>query len=136
MRVNTALLCNYAEVRENLLYLVSGGITRIYRTEYPSPLNVCLALVIELHRTEREKLHELLVDIIDEDGKLVAKIQGGFQQTSGEGVEFHEATFMPVVFDLRNVTVEHAGWYETNINVDGNQLQSLRFRLGPPPIPV
>lgn len=133
MRVNSAILCNYAEVRENLLYVVAGGITRLYRADWPGPMNVCLALVVELDRNERERPHELDVQVIDEDGVLGARIRGAFQQSVGPDTDIHEITFFPFTFDLRQVAITHAGWHSVEIRIDDQPGQTLRFRAGPPP---
>jgi hypothetical protein len=119
VRVNTAILCDFAEVRENLLFIMAGGITRLWRAEWPGAMNVCLALVVELEHGDRERPHELDVQIIDADGALQARIQGGFQQAAGPDTDIHETTFFPFVFDLRPVGLPHAGWYTIMINLDG-----------------
>lgn len=133
MRVNSAILCDFAEVRDNLLFVVGGGITRLFRPEWPGPMNVSLALMVELERNDRERPHELDVQIIDEDGNPVARIQGAFQQGPGPDTDFHEITFFPFTFDLRQVGIAHAGWHSVEISIDGRQEQTLRFRAGAPP---
>ncbi len=133
MQVNSAILCDFAEVRENLLFVVAGGVTRLWRTDHPAAMGVCLALVLELHRMERDRPHELEVDVIDADGATVAKIQGGFQQATGPDTEVTETTFFPFTFDLRAVGILHPGWHSIEISVDGHHERSLRFRVGPPP---
>lgn len=135
MRVNSAILCDFAEVREGLLFVVAGGVTRLFRPAWPGPMNVCLALVVELDRLEWDRPHELDVHVIDEDGGQIARIQGAFQQSPGPDVDFHEITFFPFVFDLRPVTVQHAGWHSIEISIDSQSQQTLRFRAGSPPTP-
>lgn len=134
MRVSTAILCDFAEVREGLLFVVAGGVTRLFREEWPGPMNVCLALIAELDRTERERPHELDVEIIDADGVSVARIRGGFQQGPGPDTDIHEITFFPFTFDLRQVGIAHPGWYSIGIQIDEGHMHTLRFRAGPPPV--
>ena len=43
MEVTTAMLSDFAQVREGLLFVSSGGITRCYREQLPAPLGVHLA---------------------------------------------------------------------------------------------
>ena len=35
MELTTALLCDHVQVREGLLFIVAGGITRLRRPSYP-----------------------------------------------------------------------------------------------------
>ena len=136
MRVNSAILCNFADVRDNLLFVMGGGITRLYRPEWPGPINICLALIVELDRNERDRPHELDVQIIDEDGQLAARIRGAFQQGPGPDTDIHEITFFPFVFDLRPVNIGHAGWHSVEIAIDGKSEATVRFRAGPLPTPA
>ena len=98
-------------------------------------MNTCLAIVLELDRNERDRLHELDVQIIDADGILIARIQGAFQQTAGPEVDIHEITFFPFTFDLRQVVIPHAGWYSIGISIDGEAAQTVRFRAVVVPAP-
>ena len=136
MKISTAILCDFAEVRDNLLFVVAGGVTRLFRAEWPGPMNVCLAMMVELDRTERETPHELDVQVIDEDGRPVARIQGAFQQGAGPDVDFHEITFFPFTFDLRQVGILHVGWHSIEISIDSKPHHTLRFRTGTPPLPA
>lgn len=136
MKISTAILCDFAEVRDNLLFVVAGGITRLFRADWPGPMNVCLALMVELDWTERETPHELDVQVITEDGKPVARIQGAFQQGTGPDTDVHEITFFPFTFDLRQVVIEHVGWHSIEISIDSTPHHTLRFRTGTPPVPA
>ncbi len=133
MGVTAAFLCDFAEVREGLLFMTAGGVTRLYRSEYPAEMGVCLAVVVEASRMERDRPHELIIDILDEDGKMVAKAQAGYQIGSAGDVAIHESQLLPINLDLRNVQLEHAGWYSIDISLDGRQERSLQFRAGPRP---
>jgi hypothetical protein len=53
MRIIAGVLCDYAEVREGLLTIVSAGITRLWRAELPAPMGVFLALQVEVEANER-----------------------------------------------------------------------------------
>src|SRR5687768_552007 len=79
MDVTTALLCDFAQVREGLLFVSSGGVTDMWRESFPAPFGVCLALVIELDSIERQRPHQLEVFILDQDGGEAAAIKAAFQ---------------------------------------------------------
>jgi len=40
MKLEAALLCDFAEVREGLLFVVAGGITRVARASLPDRLGL------------------------------------------------------------------------------------------------
>ena len=76
MDVTTAMLADFAQVREGLLFVSSGGITRCYREQLPAPLGVHLAIVLELDRLEAERPHEVRVVVVDEDGRRARRDRG------------------------------------------------------------
>jgi hypothetical protein len=129
VQVAAALLADFASVRDNLLYVVGGGITRVYRDSYPAAMGISLALVIELHRMERDRAHEIEVEIVDEDGKALAKIKGGFQVGSTDAA-VHESLMLPLAFDLRPVGLERPGWHSVEISVDSQHQRTLQFLAG------
>ena len=77
MRIIAGVLCDYAEVREGLLTIVSAGITRLWRAELPAPMGVFLALQVEVEANERPFPHELEVAITGPSGKATGKVTGG-----------------------------------------------------------
>ena len=46
--LSTAVLCDFAQVRDRLLFVASGAVSRLYRRELPSPLGLMVGLVIEV----------------------------------------------------------------------------------------
>ena len=133
MQVVTALLADFVSVREGLLFVVGGGVTRVYRDEFPAPMGVMLALQVELRRNEMQRPHELQIDIIDTDGAMIAQLQGGFQMEAGPDHEIQEPGVVSAVLDLRGVGLPHPGWYTVNILVNGESRRELGFRVGPRP---
>lgn len=134
MEVGTALLCDFAIVREGLLHVISGGVTRVWRQSFPAEFGCALALVFELHPMETERPHELEVRIIGEDGAEVARLEGGFQAQPGPGMKTGEMMLVPVAIDLRNVQIPGPGGYSIVVRVDTNVQRTLAFwveRTGP-----
>ena len=124
MDVTTAMLADFAQVREGLLFVASGGVTRCYRDQLPAPLNVYLATVLELDRIEAEKVHELHVVVVDEDGQQLAEIAGEIQLGSTQ-MMINENLNVPIVFDLRNVPVERYGSIEIRLYVAREHRRTL-----------
>lgn len=126
MQVTTGILCDFASIREGLLFVVGGGVTRLRRPTFPAVIGCDVALVLELHPMELTRPHEIELLIQGEDGERVASIMGGFQ--AGGDPEPGENLLVPVVFDLRNAAVPKPGWYSIEVSVDGNHQRTLRFR--------
>lgn len=124
MDVTTAMLADFAQVREGLLFVASGGITRCYREQLPAPLGVHLAIVLELDRLEAERAHEVRVVVVDEDGGELAEISGEIQLGETQ-LMMGENLNLPITFDLRNVPVERFGAVEVRCYVGGEHRSTL-----------
>lgn len=127
MRVGTALICDFASVRDGLLNVVGGGVTRIWRESFPAPLNICLALVFELHQMELDRSHQLVVQIMGEDGAQVAMVEAGFQTGKSPGIHVGEELIVPVALDLRNAGLPNPGAYSVEVGVDGTHQRTLQL---------
>jgi len=78
MDVATALLCDAATVREGLLHVLGGGITRLWRPALPAELATKLAVLVDLAPEDLETPHELEVLILC--GELeIGRVMAGFQ---------------------------------------------------------
>lgn len=128
MEVTTALLCDFAQVREGMLFISSGCVSRLWRPEVPAAMGVCLALVIEIDQIESERPHELHVYVTGEDGQRQATIDGGFQ-VDPAGLDPGENVLVPVTLDLRPLELPRAGPYDVRIYLDGQHRRTLRCRV-------
>jgi hypothetical protein len=131
-----AIICDYAEIREGLLTIVSGGITRLWRPQLPAPMGVFLALQVEVEPKERPFPHELEVRITGPSDKEVGKVNGGFQIGPSGDFEPDECAYANVPLDLRMIALDEFGWYRLAISIDGGEAYPLRVRVGLPPVPA
>lgn len=130
MRVDTALLCDAATVREGLLHILGGGITQIVRPEYPAELGVTLALRIMVHPTEMEHPHQLQIVVQDADGHKITEVRAEVQaEPLPEGVEPGEEgeLLIPWAFPGRP-KLPAAGRYSMELLIDGVHQRSVPFR--------
>ncbi len=118
------MLADFAQVREGLLFVASGGVTRCYRDQLPAPLGVFLATVLELDRLEAEQMHQLQVLVVDEDGQQLAEIAGEIQLGQTQ-LMINENLNVPITFDLRNVPVEKFGSVEIRLYVSNEHRRTL-----------
>ena len=125
----SALLCDAATVREGLLHILGGGITRLHRGEFPAPMQVTLVAQVVLTPAEIIFPHDVTALIQTEDGDLVVQATGHLE--SGEPnplLEPGESVILPFVINLTNVVVPAAGGYSIEISVDDVHQTSLTFR--------
>ena len=133
MQVVTALLCDYASVREGLLNILGGGVNRLWRAELPAPLNLSMALMVDLHPQEVGGPHDLQVAVQDDDGRRIIELQGNFQAGQNPDAVIGEHALVPFGIDLRPGQVEGYGGYSVEIMIDGEHRHSLPFWVLPPP---
>lgn len=80
--VSAAILCDFAQVREGLLFVNSGGITRAFAEQLPAPLNMMLGLIVERGPAEAEAAHELVVTVKHVES---AGVLAGWSEAAGPG---------------------------------------------------
>lgn len=127
MRVDCALLCDSVTVREGLLHVLGGGITRLGRPEFPAPLMGALALRVMVHPTESDRPHQLEARLQAEDGATIARVDIGFElNPSGSERPGEE---LPVAFalPLHGVAIPHVGAYSFELLIDGVHQASIPF---------
>lgn len=127
MPVTAALLCDAATVREGLLHVLGAGITRLWRAELPAPMNVALALMIELEHETVTLPHEVHVRIHDPQGTVIGEAMGGFQIGDRGRLEAGENQLVPQVIPLHGVGVGQFGSHRIDISVDSEPGTPLRF---------
>ena len=126
MDVTTALLCDHAQVREGLLFVLAGGISRIRRPAFPAHFGAGLAVVLEFDSIEAERAHQFELVVVGEDGDEIARIAaeinvGDPQVHPGEDIH------VPLAVDLHGAVMPRAGAYELRLYVDGQHRRTIQF---------
>jgi hypothetical protein len=128
MKIDNALLCEAATVRDGLLFILGGGITVTGRPEFPSPLQMTLAVRVVMHREEISGQHELEIVLNDEDGASVVRVKVGFGLLDPEVVPVGEEVAMPIPWNFPGrPLIPHAGRYSFELLIDGIHLKSVPF---------
>lgn len=137
MRVQ-ALLCDAASVREGLIHILGGGVTRLWRQSFPAAIDCDLALMIIMEQVEIQDRHRLRVIVQGADGQPVASLDGEFSASRNDsapaGPGAHqpgEVVFLPLVIPLRGAAVPSPGAYSIEILVDSQHQQSLPLVAAP-----
>lgn len=130
MRIDCALLCDAATVREGLLHILGGGVTRAGRNQYPAPVGLTLALRILIHPTEADEKHKMEVKLQDADGKALAGFDIEFHPKRDEAkLDPGEHLSMPIPLNFPpQVQLPQPGQYSFEVLIDGIHQVSVPFK--------
>jgi hypothetical protein len=132
-RIHSAILCDFAQVREGLLFISSGGITRAFREDVPAPLGMALAIVVEIACDELELAHEINVSIKHpESAQVIAGAVGGLQVNEA-ATNPGENLYVPFVAALQGVVVPAFGAYDVHTAADGKPGPDITFYVAKRP---
>jgi hypothetical protein len=126
MEIKAALLCDWATVREGLLHVLGGGITRIWRPDLPARLGVSLALLVDVPPDGQDMPHEIHTKINGDDGTLFGQVMAALQVVPGPRMETGEHILLPLVIPLQEVLVPRHGRYDFHISVDQEEPAGLQ----------
>ena len=121
MQVRSATICDFAELREGLVFIVAGGITRVRRASFPAPAAIYLAITLELLQADRAFPVQLEVTLDGPTGERVMQMTAAIQAGPSAELELDEATLATLPIDLRQMAIPAPGWY-----VPGSRLTEPR----------
>jgi hypothetical protein len=127
MEITTVLLCDHVQVREGLLFVVGGGITRLRRPAYPAALGAGLAVVIEFEQIEAENAHQFGLVIVGEDGEEVGRVEAEIQVGDRERTYPGENIQVPLAIDMSGASLPKTGAYEVHVSVDADHRGTVQF---------
>jgi hypothetical protein len=128
VKIDTAFLCDAATVREGLLNVLSGGITRVGRPDFPEALGLTLALRILVHPTEADSPHKLVVLLQGEDGEEAARVDIEFGVNDPGTLEPGELFSLPLPIPMPpQVQLPALGRYSFELLIDGIHQGSVPF---------
>ncbi len=128
MRIDCALLCDAATVREGLLHILGGGITRLGRPEYPSPLGTALAVRVMVHPTEADRSHQFEARLLSEDGEEVGSVQINFELSQPHAaLRPGEELSVALPLSLHALGLPRAGAYSFELLIDAVHHASVGF---------
>lgn len=123
-------LCDSATVREGLLHVLGGGITRLWRGGFPAPMKASLALMIEMEASEiHAGEHDMFAMVIGVDGQPIASspnIPFGVGENSNDR-EPGESLLLPMVIDMAGIALPSPGTYRIALNIDRQEQWTCSF---------
>ena len=127
-RLTTLLLSDHAQVRERLLFVSSGGISRVVQAAYPSHPRIHLALVVHLPAGTLGVAHRVLIKLkYPEQALQIAQIELVINVDEPAGAHPGEGINVPQVIDLSPVVFAHPGQVDVQVSIDDEPAGDLTF---------
>lgn len=137
MNIQAAILCEFAQVRGGLLFVSSGGISRVGRpVNEPRPLPLYLAVILEVGFDELDRVHELRVTVNRDGGQeRIGEVAAALQPPPGAAEVLHpgEPAVVPVVIPLQPIVIETNGQYDVRVSADGGVAEIRTIYFDPAP---
>jgi hypothetical protein len=137
VEITSAILCDFAQVRDGLLFVSSGGITRVYHPEgapLPQALGLHLAVTFEVGPDEINKVHEVKVKVTRQStAGTLAQLTGAMQAAGPMELEKGEAATFPLVMNLGLIPLPALGAYDVQVSGDTTSSRMLTVYLKKPP---
>lgn len=131
-RLNSLILCDFAQVREGLLFVQSGGLTRLVASQFPAKFACRVACLVYLPPDEAGVGHEMVIKVKSAaTAHLVATVKVELHATAvPKGLQPGEGRQMPIVVPLETVVFPGPGEYDLHAELDGEFAGDLTFLVG------
>ncbi len=129
-RLTTLLVCDHAQVRENLLMVLSGGITRLHVPVVPAQVHFTVAVVVEVPYFELDEAHEVRMTVVDPEtaGPIADPFVANLppDPLAVERVHLGEPVLVPLTVGV-TLGVERSGQFDVRVSVDDSpaHIQSI-----------
>ena len=133
MEIRVATICDFAQVREGLLSVMSAGVNRIWSSQYPGRLGVMLALMFEVSPGQVGMPLDVHIRVEDADGVRLSEATASIQANPSAEHDPGEMLTVPLVVDFRDLEVPAPGRYQIVIHPqsEGAGPTALAFRAVP-----
>ncbi len=128
MEVEFAMLADSAQASEGKVYLLGGGIDKIFAKAFPAAHpHMALILKLKLDSSECEREHALEIELWDADGNPVgAKLSAKFEAARED---LGRPSYALLVLNIVGQTFKAAGDYAFKVLVNGQLLKTLPLYL-------
>ncbi len=131
MRLTTAMLADAAQVQGGKLYILGGGFEMIRATRLPVVhRNLNLAMIVEVGADERNQDLDLVIDLVDEDGKaLGVQAKGRLRVKDQPNLPPGAESIVPFVIPFYNVRFPEAKGYTFIVRHGESEIGRIRLRV-------
>lgn len=136
-RLDALILCDFAQIRDGLLFVQSGGVTRLVTPTLPRRFGCYLAAMVHVPPDEAADAHRMVIKIKAADtATLVATINVAVHETARPpGLRPGEGRQVPIVVPLSQVAFQSAGQFDLQVDIDDDFAGELSFRIEQLPAP-
>jgi hypothetical protein len=130
-QLKTLVLCDFAQIREGLLFVQSGGLTRLLAPTFPAMFNCHVGCLVYLPPDEAGAAHEMVMKVkAAETATLIATVQVALHETAPPpGLAPGEGRQVPIVVPLGAVAFPSPGEYDLHVDLDDQFAGDLSFRV-------
>jgi hypothetical protein len=138
MELDYALLADAAQVSEGKTFVLGGGVSILWRTQYPASLGISLVSQFTIDRSEAGTEHTVRIQVVDEDGNpLLQEIRGEIRvelPPPEARIPRNVPLAVPLVIPFPDLpVVQRSGAYAVNILLDDRHVKTLPFASAHPP---
>ena len=129
--LKSLILCDFAQIREGLLFVQSGGLTRLAAPTFPAKFGCHVAAMVWLPPHEAGSAHQMVMKVKSAStATLVATVNVALHETAPPpGLQPGEGRQVPIVVPLAAVTFPGPGEYDIQVEVDDQLAGDLSFRV-------
>ena len=129
-RITTLTLCDYAQVRESLLFVASGGVSRVVIAPFPAHIRLYLALVMHVPAGLVDQAHRITARIKYPDlAELIANIDVAVQLDHVRGSFPGEGVNVPHALDMSSIPFPRPGQVDVQVSINDQPAGDLSFWL-------
>jgi len=130
-RLDALILCDFAQIREGLLFVQSGGLTRLVAGALPGSFGCHIAAMVFMPPNEVLEAHHMVMKVkAAETAVLVATINVELHELPRPaGLQPGEGRQVPVVVSLGAVVFPSVGQYDLHVDLDHEFAGDLSFRV-------
>ncbi len=133
--LKSLILCDFAQIREGLLFVQSGGLTRLVAPSFPAKFACHVATLVWLPPHEAGTAHEMVMKVkAASTAKLTATVKVALHETAPPaGLQPGEGRQVPIVVPLAAVSFPSPGEYDLQVEVDDQFAGDISFRVAERP---
>jgi hypothetical protein len=129
-RITTLILCDFAQVRDSLLFVSSGGVSRVVSQSFPARLRLYLATVVHITADEVDRPHRMSVKFKYPDvAATIGGLEVNIQLNKLGGVYPGEGVNVPQAIDLSQIPFPKPGQVDVQVAIDDELAGDLTFWL-------
>ncbi|MFT4864285.1 MAG: hypothetical protein ACI8RE_000465 [Ilumatobacter sp.] len=127
--LKSLILCDFAQIREGLLFVQSGGLTRLAAPTFPAQFACHVATLVWLPPLEAGTAHEIVMKVKSAStAKLTATVKVELHESAAPSALLPgEGRQVPIVVPLGAVSFPEAGEYDLQVDVDDEFAGDISF---------